>query len=193
MNDRFRASPELRERAKAMRREPTSSEALLWNHLRNRRHEGFRWRPQYAVGGYVLDFYWPAAKLVIELDGSQHDVPDAVEYDRLRTEYLAVRGLTVIRFRNGEVMNDTASVLDRIESELRKLAPSPNPLSRGRGLNTWTGLSIVFPEWTSVGLALVIQFCRTTIPPTHKALFLGRERALWVRVRGYVSVNRVSN
>ena len=53
---------------------------------------------------------------------------DAVEYDRQRTEYLVTRGFTVIRFRNHEVMNDTASVLDRIEFELRKLAPSPNPL-----------------------------------------------------------------
>ena len=89
---------------------------------------GYRWRPQYAVGGYILDFYCPAAKLVVELDGSQHDLADAVESDRLRTEYLAARGFTIIRFRNHEVMDDTASVLDRIESEVRKLAPSPNPL-----------------------------------------------------------------
>jgi very-short-patch-repair endonuclease len=110
-----------------MRREQTPSEALLWSHLRNR-GTGVRWRPQYAVGGYILGFYCPAAKLVLELDGSQHDVADAVEYDRLRTEYLKARGFTVIRFGNHEVMNDTASVLDRIELEIRKLAPSPNPL-----------------------------------------------------------------
>jgi very-short-patch-repair endonuclease len=118
-----------------MRGEPTAPEALLWTHLRNRGLGDVRWRPQYAVGGYILDFYCPSAKLVIELDGSQHDLSDAVEYDRLRSEYLAARGCTVIRFQNHEVMNDTASVLERIESELRKLAPSPNPLPpEGEGL-----------------------------------------------------------
>ena len=128
MNERRRASPELRARAKAMRLEPTTPEALLWSHLRNRGLGGVRWRPQYAVGGYILDFYCPAAKLAVELDGSQHGLADAVEYDRLRTEYLKAREMTVLRFRNHEVMNDTALVLDRIEFELRKVAPSPNPL-----------------------------------------------------------------
>jgi very-short-patch-repair endonuclease len=100
---------------------------LLWGHLKNR-GLGFRWRQQYAIGGYILDSYCPDAKLVIELDGSQHDVREAIEYDRLRIEYLAARGFKVIRFRNHEVMSDTASVLDRIEFELRKLAASlPRP------------------------------------------------------------------
>jgi adenine-specific DNA-methyltransferase len=128
VNERRRASPELRARAKVMRREQTAAEALLWSHLRSRGLGNVRWRPQYAVGGYILDSYCPAAKLVVEFDGSQHDMADAVEHDRLRSEYLMARGFTVMRFRNLEVMSDTASVLDRIEIELRKLAPSPNPL-----------------------------------------------------------------
>ena len=128
MQERRRASPDLRARAKAMRGAQTTTEALLWGHLKNRGLAGVRWRPQYAVGGYILDLYCPRAKLVVELDGPQHDLPDAVEYDRIRTEYLRSRGFTVIRFRNHEVMNDTASVLERIESELRRLTPSPNPL-----------------------------------------------------------------
>ena len=84
--------------------------------------------PPVCRGRLHPDFYCPAAKLVIELDGSQHHLPDSIEYDRARTLYLEARDYHVIRFRNAEVMNDTASVLDRIESEVRRLAPSPNPL-----------------------------------------------------------------
>jgi len=77
------------------------------------------------VGGFILDFDCPAAKLVLELDGSQHKLSDAVEYDHLRSEYLAARGLTVIRFRNHEVMDDTALVLERSSSNYGSSLPHP--------------------------------------------------------------------
>ena len=92
------ASPELTRRAKQLRKEATPAERLLWEHLRGRRFVGTRWLHQYPVGGYILDFYCARHRLVIELDGSQHDLPDAVEYDAARTAYLESRRWRVVRF-----------------------------------------------------------------------------------------------
>jgi len=119
MRELRRASPELSKRAQELRRNATPEERLLWSHLRAKRFRGTGWRWQYPVGGYILDFYCPSAKLVIELDGSQHMAPAASEYDRARTEYLNARGYRVLRFRNHELLNDTDAVLARIALELR--------------------------------------------------------------------------
>ena len=114
-----RASPELVRRAKDLRFNATPEERLLWSQLKNRKFAETRWLRQYPVAGYVLDFYCARAKLVVELDGSQHELPDSVDYDVARTQYLGARGLRVLRFRNAEVRQDVGSVLERIEAELR--------------------------------------------------------------------------
>ena len=114
-----RASPELVRRAKDLRINATPEERLLWSHLRNRRFAGTRWLWQYPVAGYILDFYCAAAKLVVELDGSQHQLPDSVEYDIARTQYLSAKGLRVLRFGNVDVTRNVAAVLERIAAELR--------------------------------------------------------------------------
>src|SRR3954454_25142339 len=99
MNERRRASPELTRRAKELRINATPEERLLWELLRNRKFEGTRWLWQYPTGGDILAFYCARSKLVVELDGSQHDLPDAVEYDLARAQYLEARRLLVLRFR----------------------------------------------------------------------------------------------
>jgi very-short-patch-repair endonuclease len=80
----------------------TKEEAHLWYQFLCR--YPFRFRRQYVIGNYIVDFYCHQAKLVVELDGSQHYSPVEMEYDRVRTDYLQSNGLKVIRFSNLDVM-----------------------------------------------------------------------------------------
>lgn len=103
------------ERAKEMRKNPSPGEALLWSLLRGK-HLGVKVRRQAVVWGYIADFYCPAAKLVIEVDGAHHLTQ--VEYDARRDGHLRGRGLKVIRFTHKQVMEDTASVMAAIQREV---------------------------------------------------------------------------
>ena len=113
-----RASPELRKRAQEMRKQKTPAEELLWRHLQAKRFHGSKWRQQYPVDGYILDFCCPRSHLAVELDGSQHELPDNKTYDEMRTELLQTRGMSILRFTNARVLTDTTLVLDTIEANL---------------------------------------------------------------------------
>jgi very-short-patch-repair endonuclease len=135
MNETSRTSPELRRRAQELRRNATPEEDALWERLRARRFLGTRWLRQYPTAGYIFDFYCAKAKLVVELDGSQHLLPDAIEYDAARTAWINAGGWREIRFRNAQVTREIEDVLKRIEiavQEPRTLSPNPSP-ARGRG------------------------------------------------------------
>jgi very-short-patch-repair endonuclease len=97
----------------------TRTEQILWDHLRNRRLEGWKFRRQHALGAYVADFYCHAAGLVVEVDGAHHQ--DQVEYDEIRDAVLTARGLHVLRVKNKEVMEDLDAVLRRIAAACRAL------------------------------------------------------------------------
>jgi very-short-patch-repair endonuclease len=116
------ASRELRAEARRLRREMTEAETRLWNGLRGWRLGKFR--RQHPLDRLVLDFYCPAAALCVEVDGPVHDDPDQQDRDRARSEALGARGIRVLRFRNEEILADTAAVLRRIRAEL---AGSPLP------------------------------------------------------------------
>ena len=103
-----------------LRRSQTQEEILFWNKVRNNQL-GFKIKRQYSVGPYVLDFYCPLKKLAIEIDGSQHIKEK--EYDILRSDYLAVFGIKVIRFWNKEINVNIDNVIKKIISELN--SPSP--------------------------------------------------------------------
>ena len=88
-------------KAKRLRREMTKQERHLWyDFLKDYPVHFYRQRP---IDGYIVDFFCFDASLVIELDGEQHGEPEALEYDRIRTEQLKSYGLTVLRFANGDV------------------------------------------------------------------------------------------
>src|SRR5271157_6294938 len=108
---------ERRQFARALRRQPTRVEEILWAHLRGSRFHGAKFRRQVPIDRYVVDFYCHAAKLVVELDGRQHEW--FAEYDAGRTEVLERVGIRVIRFTNEEVCADLDSVLTRLGAELR--------------------------------------------------------------------------
>ena len=100
-------------RARALRRNLTLPEGLLWRVLRER-PEGLKFRRQHPIGGCIVDFYCPAAKLVIEIDGESHSMGDRPERDARRDWWLRSQGLRVLRFNAGDVMKDLQSVLTAI-------------------------------------------------------------------------------
>jgi very-short-patch-repair endonuclease len=96
-------------RAGELRKESTPAERKLWAYLRGEKLNGVNFRRQHAIGKYIPDFCSVEAKLVIELDGSQHIQQE--EYDLERTRYLESQGYKVIRFWNTAVMNDINGVI----------------------------------------------------------------------------------
>ena len=115
-----RPSPELwakiKPLAREMRGQPTAAEARLWSALRRKRMGGLRIRRQHVFERFIVDFYCPAAHLVIEVDGEIHDLRQ--QDDALRTEFLEALGLRVLRFRNDEVFADLEAVVERISEAI---------------------------------------------------------------------------
>ena len=104
--------------AKALRRQMTKEEAKLWYQFL--RLYKPRFHRQYVVGNYIADFYCHQAKLVVELDGSQHCTPEEKEYDQKRTEYMQSQGLTVIRFSNLDVMRQFRNVCEAVDMAVKQ-------------------------------------------------------------------------
>ena len=98
-----------------LRRGITPEEKLLWDKLRNNRL-GYKFRRQHSIENFIADFFCPAKRLIVELDGSQH--LDNKEYDRERTEYFESLGIKVIRFWNKDVRDNLDDVVSKIEKEL---------------------------------------------------------------------------
>jgi len=113
-----RSAARLLHRGAELRNNPTSAEARLWAYLRLKRLDGIKFRRQHAIGRYVVDFCSPEAKLVVELDGSQHLAQ--AEQDNRRTELLESQGYRVLRFWNHDVLNDIDAVVRRIQDTLAK-------------------------------------------------------------------------
>ncbi len=120
---------ELKERRRLLRNQATGTEKLLWERIRRKQILGVRFRRQAGIGAYVVDFYSPAIRLAIEIDGKSHDNTSALEYDLLREREIRQLGINVVRFRNSEVLNDLDSVLRRIE---QAIATSQNKKTKGR-------------------------------------------------------------
>ena len=115
--------------ARTLRRQSTEAEKKLWFHLRDRRFFEIKFRRQFSVGPYVVDFICYEHQLIIELDGGQHT--EQRDYDARRSKYLINRGYRVVRFWNHDVLLDIDSVLEALWLELG--SPSPQPLFPGRG------------------------------------------------------------
>jgi len=117
-----------RQFAKSLRQQMTDAERLLWRHLRNRGLGGWKFRRQYPVGPFVVDFICLEKNIVIEVDGGQH--AEREELDLQRSAYLNKMGYKVLRFWNNEVLQETEAVLNSIFtilSDIGKNSPSPRP------------------------------------------------------------------
>mgnify|MGYP001036973652 CR=1 FL=1 len=115
--------------ARALRTATTDAETKLWYHLRAKRLGGLKFRRQHPMPPYVADFYCEELRLVIELDGSQHNE----QSDSTRTHVLLRRGLFVLRFWDNQVLRETDAVLEAILNfaRSRTLAPTPPPTGEG--------------------------------------------------------------
>jgi very-short-patch-repair endonuclease len=108
--------------ARRLRRDPTPSEAVLWQALRNRRLAERKFRRQEAVGAFVLDFYCPQERLAVEIDGRVHDKPEQQRADAERQALLESLGIRFVRLSASLVEDNLAAALNRIESAF---LPSP--------------------------------------------------------------------
>ena len=100
--------------AQQMRQQPTPAEAALWRRLRGRRVGGVKFRRQHAIAGFIVDFVCLERFLIVEVDGTIHDLPDQQERDALRQAHLESLGYRVLRFTNGDVLGSIEAVLEVI-------------------------------------------------------------------------------
>ncbi len=102
-----------------LRSSMTKAERSLWDRLSNNQLDGFKFRRQHPIGPYVADFYCHKARLVIEVDGKDHNQTERKQNDEVRDIEMKELGLKVIRVKNEEVLNDIDKVIKRILKELR--------------------------------------------------------------------------
>lgn len=115
-----------RQLAQQLRKKPTDAERLLWQHLRLKQIENFKFRRQHPIGKYIVDFICLEADLIIELDGGQHNTNENTNADLVRTAWLESQGLKVLRFWNHEVFTKLTVVKETIWNALQN-SPHPNP------------------------------------------------------------------
>ncbi len=96
----------------------TEAESLLWSKIKGKQLKGRQLYRQKIIGDYIADFYCPKAKLVIEVDGGQHYCIEGKEKDRMRDDYMAGAGITVLRFSDREALKDIDLVLQEIWRQL---------------------------------------------------------------------------
>lgn len=114
MTQNFNRTTEKQKR-RQLRKDQTFCEKIMWQYLRDRRLLGVKFRRQYSVDKFVIDYYCPELKLAVELDGSVHDNPEQKEYDKQRQLYLEKFGIRLVRITNDELMSNANMAFKKIE------------------------------------------------------------------------------
>jgi very-short-patch-repair endonuclease len=96
----------------------TPQEIIFWSRVRAKRYKGLKFKRQYLIGKYIVDFICLEKKIIIELDGFQHKEENQERYDKERTKYLERQGFSILRFWNNEINNDLEGVFLKIEEYL---------------------------------------------------------------------------
>jgi len=99
---------------RVLRQQPITCERILWGKIRNKRLGGFKFKRQFSIGRFIVDFYCAEAKLAIEIDGATHGNDKEARYDEMRQKFLQEQGLFVKRYTNTEVKENLESVLESI-------------------------------------------------------------------------------
>lgn len=107
--------------ARVLRTNSTIQERRMWNLLKNHQFHGLKFKRQQPIGNYIVDFICKEAKIIIEIDGGQHNEDSNIENDKIRTDYLKSKGYKVLRFWNNEIYDNIEGVLKKIESEINPL------------------------------------------------------------------------
>ena len=106
--------------ARKLRKNSTEQERLLWKLLRNRQFMNLKFKRQFPIGDYIVDFICEEKKLVIEIDGGQHNEPENISSDNTRTKYIESCGYKVIRFWNNEISNNLEGVYLKLQEIVKK-------------------------------------------------------------------------
>jgi len=145
----------LKENAKNRRKNPTEAEVFLWQNLQNKQLDGYKFRREHIIGDFIVDFVCLSTQLIIEVDGGYHNEENQKEFDQARTEYLNQKGFRVIRFTNGEVLNDIEKTLEIIKSALN------SPPEENLGdlyLLAWTTTPWTLPSNTALAVGQNIDY-----------------------------------
>jgi len=121
----------LKQYSRQLRGNMTDAERRLWAKIRMKQLKGYQFYRQKPIGDYIVDFFCPRAKLVIEIDGSQHLSDEKAEYDRIRDEYMSSLGLRVLRFTNTDVLKRIEGVVESIIENMEDEIPLSPPFSKG--------------------------------------------------------------
>ncbi len=132
----------LKELAEKQKENPTEAEAFLWESLKSRKLSGYKFRSQHIIDQFIADFVCLEKRLIVEVDGGYHTLPDVEVSDQQRTEILEQLGFKVIRFKNEEVINNIEGVLEKIKKTLFSL-----PLGEG-----WGGASLFPADFIAEGV-----------------------------------------
>jgi very-short-patch-repair endonuclease len=120
MTQHFNKRKELEKRRK-LRRKETYVEKIVWLHLRGRQILGYKFRRQYSVDHFVIDFYCPELKLAVEIDGDVHEIPEQKNYDKARQKYLEAFGIKFVRIKNEEFLGNPNKAFSKIEKKIISL------------------------------------------------------------------------
>ncbi len=108
----------LKRYSQELRRNMTDAERLLWSNLRRKQLKGIQIYRQRIIGNYIVDFYCPSAKLIIEIDGGQHYSNGGIKEDQTRDDYMRDQGFKVLRFSDREVFENPNGVIEKIHENL---------------------------------------------------------------------------
>lgn len=134
--------PEQTERRRELRNQMPPAEALLWSVLKGRQIYGVKFRRQFGVGHYILDFYCPSLQLCVELDGDSHFQPGAKAKDLIRDQFLERQRIRVVRFLNVHVYENLEGVREAIATAAREQKAKLNVGTQSRRKLRGTGNSL---------------------------------------------------
>ena len=119
MNEFFNQISE-KEKRRHLRNTMPDAEVILWSRLKGRQLLGCKFRRQFSVGAFVMDFYSPEIRLAVELDGDSHFREGAREYDQQRTQFIERFGIRIVRVLNSDIYDNLDGILDMIGNEVLK-------------------------------------------------------------------------
>lgn len=122
----FNCTPDKLKRQRLRNRIPPA-ERRLWQHLRRRHIAGAKFRRQYGIDRFVVDFYCPELKLAIEIDGPTHHSPEAQAYDKARQQHIEAFGIEFLRFSNAQVYQELDFVVNAIRQRVLELRAGADP------------------------------------------------------------------
>lgn len=114
-----------KQKRRRLRQHQTNAEDLMWRFLRSRQLLGLKFRRQYSVSKYIIDFYCPKVKFAIELDGGSHLSSEKIIKDKIRQRNLAKYGINFIRITDDELFGNPNKAFNKIEHAIRDLTPAP--------------------------------------------------------------------